>query len=167
VCYVFGDSSAAAGEERRPQLAIEVVWTAGRIDTLDIYRKLGVAEVWYWRRGRIQPYALRGERYLPVDRSEVLPGLELELLTAYIESPTTFDAIRGYRQAPGERLSQRSNRCRRFANDEDRRQVGVYSSPPTPGSGGGRRGCRRQGCRPRASRGGSATSPGGRYPIPQ
>jgi Uma2 family endonuclease len=93
-CYVFGTEVA-----ERPHLTIEVVWTSGRIDKLDIYRKLGVREVWYWRKGRIQPYCLRGERYVPVDRSEVLPGLDLTLLTSFIDQPTTFAAIRGYRQA--------------------------------------------------------------------
>jgi len=97
-CYIFGVPSSA-GESERPHLAIEVVWTAGRIDKLDIYRKLGVAEVWYWRKGRIQPYCLRGERYVLVGVSEVLPGLDLELLTSFIERETTYDAIRGYRKA--------------------------------------------------------------------
>jgi Uma2 family endonuclease len=93
-CYVFGTEDA-----ERPHLAIEVVWTSGRIDKLDIYRKLGVSEVWYWRKGRIQPYCLRGERYVPVEQSEVLSGLDLALLTSFIDQPTTFAAIRGYRQA--------------------------------------------------------------------
>jgi Uma2 family endonuclease len=93
-CYVFGTAPA-----ERPQLAIEVVWTSGRIDKLDIYRKLGVAEVWFWRRGRIQPYCLRGERYVPAEASEVLPGLDLDLLTGFIDRPTTFEAIRAYRDA--------------------------------------------------------------------
>jgi Uma2 family endonuclease len=94
-CYVFGE--AAATRDQPPDLAIEVVWTSGRIDKLDIYRQLGVAEVWYWRQGRIQPYRLRGERYEPVAASEVLPGLDLERLTGFVEAPTTSDAIRGYR----------------------------------------------------------------------
>jgi len=93
-CYVFGTDEA-----ERPQLAIEVVWTSGRIDKLDIYRKLGIAEVWYWRKGVIQPYCLRGERFVPVEQSEMLPELDLALLTSFIDQPTTFDAIRGYRQA--------------------------------------------------------------------
>lgn len=93
-CYVFG-----TGETDRPHLAIEVVWTHGRIDKLDIYRLLGVAEVWYWRKGKIQPYALRGERYVAIDRSEVLPGLDIDLLTSFIDRPTTYDAIRGFREA--------------------------------------------------------------------
>ena len=98
-CYVFGDAASAAGDAERPHLAIEVVWTSGRIDKLDIYRKLDVREVWYWRKGRIQPYGLRGERYVPLEASEVLPGLDLHLLTGFIDSATTFDAIRGYREA--------------------------------------------------------------------
>jgi len=93
-CYVFGTDEA-----ERPQLAIEVVWTSGRIDKLDIYRKLGIAEVWYWRKGVIQPYCLRGERFVPVEQSEMLPELDLAMLTSFIDQPTTFDAIRGYRQA--------------------------------------------------------------------
>jgi Uma2 family endonuclease len=95
-CWVFGEAPAD-----RPHLAIEVVWTSGRIDRLDIYRKLGVAEVWYWRQGRIQPYCLRGERYVPVTASEVLPGLDLDLLSSFLDRPTTYEAIRGYRQALG------------------------------------------------------------------
>ncbi len=91
-CYVFGMT-----DTNWPQLAIEVVWTSGRIDKLDIYRKLGVEEVWYWRKGRIQPYCLRGERYEPVATSEVLPGLDLDLLSGFLDRPTTYEAIRGYR----------------------------------------------------------------------
>jgi Uma2 family endonuclease len=93
-CWVFGESAT-----ERPHLAIEVVWTSGRIDKLDIYRKLGVAEIWYWRKGTLQPYCLRGEHYVPVHASEVLPGLDLDLLTSFLDQPTTFEAIRGYRQA--------------------------------------------------------------------
>jgi len=76
-----------------------VVWTSGRIDKLAIYRKLGVAEVCYWRKGHIQPYRLRGGRYVPVTASEVLPGLDLDLLTRFIDRPTTSEAIRAYREA--------------------------------------------------------------------
>jgi Uma2 family endonuclease len=42
-CYSIGH----AGEG--PDLAIEVVWTAGGLDRLEIYRGLGVREVWVWR----------------------------------------------------------------------------------------------------------------------
>ncbi|HEU4620176.1 MAG TPA: Uma2 family endonuclease [Gammaproteobacteria bacterium] len=42
-CYVFGPNPKA---KRRPDLAIEVVWTSGGIDKLEVYRKLGVRELW-------------------------------------------------------------------------------------------------------------------------
>lgn len=93
-CYVFGDQDVA-----RPHLAIEVIWTSGRLDKLEVYRKLGVAEVWYWRKGRITPYALRGEGYEPLERSEALPGLDLDLLTEHLDRPTTYDAVRDFRAA--------------------------------------------------------------------
>ncbi|TVQ85117.1 MAG: Uma2 family endonuclease [Chromatiaceae bacterium] len=93
-CYVFGTEPA-----ERPHLAIEVVWTQGRIDKLEIYCQLGVAEVWYWRQSLIQPYYLRGERYEPVNQSQVLPGLDLALLMRFIEEPITSQAIRGCRDA--------------------------------------------------------------------
>jgi Uma2 family endonuclease len=93
-CYVFGTADAD-----RPHLVIEVEWTHGRIDKLDIYRQLRVAEVWYWRKGHIQPYCLRGSRYQPVAASEILPGLDLELLARFIDRPTTSAAIKGFREA--------------------------------------------------------------------
>lgn len=97
-CWIFGPEDAQRPHPV-PHLAIEVVSTAGRIDKLEIYRQLGVKEVWYWRKGRIQPYCLRGERYEPVAASEVLPGLDLDLLTRFIGAPTTSAAIRGFRAA--------------------------------------------------------------------
>ncbi|NEX22335.1 Uma2 family endonuclease [Thiorhodococcus mannitoliphagus] len=93
-CYIFGDP-----EVERPHLAIEVVWTSGRIDKLEIYRKLGVAEIWYWRKGAIQPYRLQDEHYVPITASQVLPGLDLELLTRFLDQPTTSQAIKGFRKA--------------------------------------------------------------------
>ena len=93
-CYIIGEHDAD-----RPHLAIEVEWTSGRIDKLDIYRKLGVPEVWYWRKGRITVYRLDGEHYAPTAASEMLPGLDLELLMRFLDHPTVFDAIIAYREA--------------------------------------------------------------------
>jgi Uma2 family endonuclease len=92
-CYVFGRIE----NPQRPDLAIEVVWTSGGIDKLEVYRKLGVREVWYWRRGVIQPYALRGDRYELIPRSEALSEIDLAALAGFVDSPTTSDAIRRHR----------------------------------------------------------------------
>jgi Uma2 family endonuclease len=91
-CYVFGTIE----KPERPDLAIEVVWTSGGIDKLAVYQAIGVREVWFWRRGRVQPYALRGDSYVVIEKSEVLPGIDLEELVSFLERPTTSQAIRDY-----------------------------------------------------------------------
>ncbi len=92
-CYVFGPPRGAL----RPDLAVEVIWTSGGINKLEIYRKLGVAEVWIWHRGELRPHVLRGEHYEAAAESEVLPGIDLPQLTAFLDRPTTSAAIRAYR----------------------------------------------------------------------
>jgi Uma2 family endonuclease len=94
-CYVFG----AVAEPTRPDLAIEVIWTSGGIGKLEIYRKLGVREVWLWRRGKIEPHVLRGERYEATGASEISPQLDLEYLATFLDRKTTSRAIRDYRAA--------------------------------------------------------------------
>jgi len=94
-CYVFGSVAA----KKRPDLAIEVIWTSGGIDKLEVYRKLGVPEVWIWDAERIVVYRLRGERYAATARSVVLRGIDLEQLASFIDRPTTSRAIRDYRAA--------------------------------------------------------------------
>ena len=94
-CYVFGNVS----EPERPDLAIEVVWTSGSIDKLEIYRKLGVREVWFWRRGQLTAHVLSGEAFEQRSESKVLPGIELTELASYLDRPTASQAIREYRAA--------------------------------------------------------------------
>ncbi len=94
-CYVFGD----APDAERPHLAIEVVWTSGGIDKLRVYQQLGVQELWFWARGRIQIHELRGTAYVLIEQSRVLCGINLRQLERFIESPTTSQAIREYRAA--------------------------------------------------------------------
>lgn len=94
-CYVFGNEPAA----QRPHLCIEVAWTSGGIRRLEIYQRLGVPEVWSWRRGRIFVYMLSGEQYLEAATSRVLPGIDLAELCSYLDRATTSQASREYRAA--------------------------------------------------------------------
>ena len=94
-CYVFGPEPK---RKRRPDVAIEVVWTSGGIDKLDAYRKLGVREVWYYEDGRIQVHVRRGVHYEPVAESEALPGIDLEQLVSFLDRPTASQAIRDYQK---------------------------------------------------------------------
>lgn len=74
-CYVFGD--APIDDWDRPDLAIEVVWSSGGLSKLEIYRKLGVPEVWTWKKGVLHVHVLDGERYLEVEASRALPDIDL------------------------------------------------------------------------------------------
>jgi Uma2 family endonuclease len=75
------------------------------IDKLEVYRKLGVREVWYYERGTLRFFALRGERgregYAEVSRSEFLPQLPLPLILAGMQDSTQSQtaAVRALRQA--------------------------------------------------------------------
>ncbi|HUR79560.1 MAG TPA: Uma2 family endonuclease [Thermoanaerobaculia bacterium] len=88
-CFVLGASAKA----QRPDFAIEVIWTSGSLDKLEIYRMLGVREVWIWERGILTPYVLRDDHYEVAARSEALPGIDLRQLAAMAEYPTTLDAM--------------------------------------------------------------------------
>ena len=94
-CYVVGD----VPEPALPDLAIEVVWTSGGVDKLDVYRKLGVREVWIYEAAAFRLYALDGERYRPVEASAVLPGIDLAQLAEYISVMPMTRAVRAYRKA--------------------------------------------------------------------
>lgn len=94
-CYLFGDKRP----RDRPDLAIEVIWTSGGLDKLEIYRTLGVGEVWIWRKGKIQIFQLRGDRYRTTRRSRCLPALDLQLLCRFLDRPTVTRAVRDFRAA--------------------------------------------------------------------
>src|SRR5262249_15307349 len=53
-CYIIGPDQS----KDRPDLAIEVIWTSGGIDKLEIYRRLGVREVWFWEDDELSVYVL-------------------------------------------------------------------------------------------------------------
>ena len=92
-CY-----SLSVGRPTRPDLAIEVVWTSGGIDKLEVYRGLGVGEVWFWREGVIEVWALGGERYERRERSGLLPDLDLDELARHIDAENQTESVRRYRQ---------------------------------------------------------------------
>jgi hypothetical protein len=95
----------ATSERDRPDIAIEVIWTLGGIDKLEVYRKLGVREVWYYERGTLRFFALRGERghetYAEIPRSEFLSQLPVKLILAGMLDPSQSQtaAVRALRQA--------------------------------------------------------------------
>ncbi|MEG4346766.1 Uma2 family endonuclease [Microcoleus sp. A003_D6] len=75
-----------------PDLAIEVVFTSGGIDKLQLYKRFGIPEVWFWEDGVLSIYYLR-EEYEKVDRSELLPELDIALLVRYLTYFDQYDAV--------------------------------------------------------------------------
>jgi Uma2 family endonuclease len=92
-CYIFGTEP-----RKRPQLAIEVEWSRRGIDKLQIYEKLGVEEVWIWRKGTIEVYVLVAGQFERATRSRVLPDLDLALLTSMLDRDTLTQAVRDFRK---------------------------------------------------------------------
>jgi len=75
-----------------PDLAIEVIFTSGGIDKLQLYKRLGIPEVWFWEDGVLSIYYLR-EEYEKIDRSELLPELDIALLVRYVTYFDQYDAV--------------------------------------------------------------------------
>lgn len=87
-CYCFGQHQ----DQARPDLAIEVVWTSGGLDKLEIYRRLGVREVWWWKNDAIRVFELVGDVYQPRERSVHLPDIDLELIVELVAVDSLNDA---------------------------------------------------------------------------
>jgi Uma2 family endonuclease len=90
-CYSLG------AKKPTPDLAIEVTVTSGGINKLVIYARLKVPEVWFWEDGTIDIYCLRENgQYAKVDRSELLPNLDIDLLAAHSRMADQYDAIQSF-----------------------------------------------------------------------
>jgi len=92
-CYAVG----AAKES--PDLAVEVIWTHGGIDKLDVYRGLAVREVWIWEDEELKAYELRGDAYSEISQSVVIPGLTPAFIRQFLDCDTQTEAVRQLRVA--------------------------------------------------------------------
>jgi Uma2 family endonuclease len=102
-----------------PDLALEIVQTSGGIDKLEIYRRLGVGEVWFWIDGAIWVYILVRGKFRQAEKSRAFPRLDLHELARIVL--TTDDsnqnaAIRAYVTE----LRRRSELARRAARKRSR-----------------------------------------------
>lgn len=96
-CFIVGDDSAAPLE--RPHFVIEVQWSRRGVNKLEVYRRLGVPEVWLWERGAITVHILKGRTWRRRTRSPALPNLDLAELASFLDRPTLTRAARDYRAA--------------------------------------------------------------------
>ncbi len=82
-CYFIGQEGDV------PDIALEVALSSGGLPKLEVYRGLGVREVWFWRKGRLELFELvagpndASPTYAPIPASRLLPTLDLEALTRH------------------------------------------------------------------------------------
>lgn len=104
-CYCFGELKEV------PDIAIEIVISSSGIDKLEVYRGLGIPEVWFWyaKQQQWKLYRLRTEldesqnepRYENISRSEFLPELDFDLLSQFVNETSQTKAVIAYREALG------------------------------------------------------------------
>jgi Uma2 family endonuclease len=94
-CYIVGPDQ----DKDRPDLVIEVIWTSGSIDKLEIYRRLTVGEVWFWKDGVLAVHVLAAGQYQQAERSTLFPSLDLQLLCTFLDRRSATEAMRDFRDA--------------------------------------------------------------------
>jgi Uma2 family endonuclease len=101
------DESYCLGERKSiPDLAIEITVSSDGIDVLEIYRRIGVPEVWFWEDGVITVYVWRSRivsarestGYELVPQSELLPELDLRSLEFHSRMADQYDAVEAFIQ---------------------------------------------------------------------
>lgn len=95
-CYVFAADPKAKSS---PDLAIEVVWTSGGINKLEIYRRLRIDEVWFWKHQELTVYGLGPDGYEVRERSAWVPDLDVALLCQLSEIEPLNEAVKQLRAA--------------------------------------------------------------------
>lgn len=93
------DESWCIGPEKEfPDLVLEIALTTG-IKKLEIYRRFAVPEVWFWRRGNLEIFALRadGSGYDRAESSPLLPSFDTGLLERCVAIRNWQEARRTFR----------------------------------------------------------------------
>jgi Uma2 family endonuclease len=93
-----------------PDLAIEVVITSGGINRLEVYNRLQVQEVWFWRNHRLReeiPHTfIQTHGYEEIAHSALLLYLDIDLLAEYVRHPNPLAAAKEFRQHLREKLDR-------------------------------------------------------------
>lgn len=81
-CYKLGKLE----EDGVPDIAIEVIVSSSLVDKMAVYAGLAVPEVWEWNpeSGIVAVHRLVSGRYERVDRSAIVPSLDLAQLSRFV-----------------------------------------------------------------------------------
>jgi Uma2 family endonuclease len=93
------ESFSIGNRSEYPDLVFEVTVTSGGIDRLEGYRRMGVAEVWYWEDGVLTLYRLRSQGYEQIQNTELVEDFPIDLFTRYITYHDQYDAVTEFLEA--------------------------------------------------------------------
>ncbi len=93
------DESWCIGTEKKfPDLVLEIALTSGGINKLKIYGRFKIPEVWFWRRNKLEIFALdRSGGYERLQKSRLLPNLDIPLLERCAAIESWQEARRAFR----------------------------------------------------------------------
>lgn len=60
---------------------------------------MGVIEVWFWQNNQFILYRLKQGKYQQIERSEILPDLDFNLLSQFVGYNNQTEAVIAYRDA--------------------------------------------------------------------
>lgn len=90
-CYCIGT------EKQFPDIAIEIIVSSGGIDTLQVYKRLGIKEIWFWQNDRLTIYYLNQQgEYQQQNKSVILPELDINLLASYVTASNPRIAVKEF-----------------------------------------------------------------------
>jgi hypothetical protein len=79
---------------------LEVLHTSPLLNKLEVYAGMDVSEVWTFKDGRFQLYALdrAAHRYVAIERSTLVPGLDFSAVARFAVRSDTPAALREFEQ---------------------------------------------------------------------
>ena len=113
-CYYIQHVSQIQGRQvdlatdSPPDLVLEIDISSPSSRRIDIYKQLGIPELWCYSGGRVQMYRLQNGAYVPCDLSPSFPLVSTALINQFLQQAeaqddTTF--IRTWRRWIGQKLS--------------------------------------------------------------
>lgn len=78
-------------------IALEVIISSPLIDKLEVYRGLGVREVWLFRNEAFEVMTLKHDHYEAIEQSQVFPEIDLPVLARYALLEDQHAALKAFR----------------------------------------------------------------------
>jgi len=95
-CYCVG---RRLEEGEFPDIVLEIILTNPILDKLDVYRGLGVREVWLFQDGTFSLHHLTAGGYERVQHSTLIPGLDFTLVAQLATRPDQDEALRDLKRS--------------------------------------------------------------------